>query len=206
MKKGGSLSSEDLRYFLKASYKRKHIDYNNFQVDKHLTGQRVQVYHNPDTKHTVVVHRGTKGIHDAITDVRYALGDRSSQRFHHSAKVQRQAEAKYGAENITTVGHSIGGVLSESVGHQCKEVLTLNKPVSPADMVCRPVRSQQTDIRSRFDPVSVLRPFQRGKKATTLSSRSLNPLTEHSTDSLLVPPSGRLFGSGVKDGRCLYCL
>ena len=132
--KGGSLSSHDLKWFLKASYNRSHSDYKDFRVDKQLTGQRVQVYHNPQTKQTVVVHRGTKGFHDAVTDLRYTFGDKSSKRFQHSASIQRQAEQKYGAKNITTVGHSLGSVLGETVGNKSKEILTLNKPVSPADL------------------------------------------------------------------------
>ena len=78
--KGGSLSSQDLKWFLKASYNRSHSDYKDFRVDKQLTGQRVQVYHNPHTKQTVVVHRGTKGFHDAVTDLRYTFGDKSNKR------------------------------------------------------------------------------------------------------------------------------
>ena len=201
--KGGSLSSQDLKWFLKASYNRSHSDYKDFRVDKQLTGQRVQVYHNPQTKQTVVVHRGTKGFHDAVTDLRYTFGDKSSKRFQHSTSIQRQAEQKYGAKNVTAVGHSLGSVLGETVGNKSKEILTLNKPVCLADLhSCIP--SHQTDIRASRDPVSLLRPFQRGQKAVTIPSLSLDPFKEHSTNTL--DRTATLFGSGITDGRCLYCV
>jgi len=204
--KGGKLSSQDLQHFLKASYDKKHSDYKDFVLDKGLSGQRVQVYHNPKTGQTIVVHRGTKGLNDWVTDSRYALGDTSSTRFQHSAKIQKQAEKKYGAENVTSIGHSLGSQLSEkSSNKKTKEIITLNKPVNPNDLVLYSVPSNQTDIRTTRDPVSFLRPLERGKKAIVLPSQSLNPFTEHSTDVLNQIQSPTMFGSGFCE-RCLYAL
>jgi hypothetical protein len=42
---------------------------DNYKIDKALSGQRVQVYHNKDTDHLVMNHRGTKGIHDVVSDI-----------------------------------------------------------------------------------------------------------------------------------------
>ena len=183
--KGGKLSSQDLQYFLKKSYDKQHSNYKDFLLDKGLSGQRVQVYYNPKTNQAVTIHRGTKGVNDWITDARYALGDTSSKRFQHSAKIQGQAEQKYGAENVTSIGHSLGSQLAEkSSGKKVKEIITLNKPVNANDLIWYSVPQNQTDIRTTNDPVSLLRPLERGKKAIELSSYTFNPFTEHRTDVL----------------------
>ena len=61
-KYGKGLYANVLRNFLSNSYRKdqaKSLD--GFQRDDSFSGQRVQVYNKPDTKQTVVVHRGTKG-------------------------------------------------------------------------------------------------------------------------------------------------
>jgi len=202
---GGSLSSRDLQHFLKSSYNKGGADYKDFKIDTELSGQRVQVYHNPKSKQTVVAHRGTQGFQDWVTDARYGVGDTSSRRFQHSKNIQKKAEQKYGANNVTSIGHSLGSQLAEkSSSKRTKEIITLNKPVSPQDLIFKSVPKKQTDIRTTLDPVSLLRPLQRGNKIQTISSRNLNPLTEHSTDTL--KRTATLFGGGLINERCLYCL
>jgi hypothetical protein len=68
-----------------------------------------------------------------MTDLRYALGNTSDKRFQHSKQAQNKAYSKYGKDNLTTIGHSLGSTLAEKVGGDSKEVVTLNKPVSPYD-------------------------------------------------------------------------
>ena len=203
--KGGKLSSQDLQHFLKKSYDTKHSDYKDFVLDKGLSGQRVQVYQNPKTNQAVVVHRGTKGLKDWMTDARYAMGDTSSSRFKHSAKIQKQAEDKYGANNVSSIGHSIGSQLAEkSSSKKVKEIITLNKPVNTKDLIWHTVPKNQTDIRTTLDPVSILRTLERGKQAVVLPSQSFNPLTEHSTE-ILNQHSPTLYGSGFSE-RCQYII
>ena len=153
--KGGSLSSQELQHFLKSSYSKTGADYKDFKIDKELSGQRVQVYYNPKSKQAVVAHRGTQGMHDWVTDARYAVGDTSSKRFQHSKNIQKKAEQKYGANNVTSIGHSLGSQLAEkSSSKRTKEIITLNKPVSPQDLILKSVPKKQTDIRTTLDPVS----------------------------------------------------
>jgi hypothetical protein len=201
--KGGKLTSTDLQYFLKKSYDKKHSNYKDFVLDKELTGQRVQVYYNPKTNQAVVVHRGTQGLNDWVTDARYALGDTSSTRFQHSANIQAKAEKKYGATNVTSIGHSLGSQLAQkSSGKKVKEIITLNKPVNANDIIWHSVPQNQTDIRTSFDPVSVLRPLERGKKAVVLPSKTFNPFLEHRTDVLGDSPT--MYGSGRSNELGLY--
>ena len=69
-------------------------------------------------------------------------------------------------------------------------------------MIYTKVPQNQTDIRTTFDPVSLLRPLQRGKNSKNISSDTVNPLTEHSTDTLQ-REGERMYGSGRLE-RCLY--
>ena len=182
---GKGLPADILKNLLAKSYDKNPSDYKDFSVDKDLSGQRVQVYKNHKTGQVVVAHRGTQGIHDWITDLRYGLGDTSGDRFKHSKKIQDAAEEKYGAENVTTIGHSLGSQLAEKAGGNSKEIITLNKPVSPYDLLFgKKVADNQTDVKTSYDPVSFLRGFQGGNKAQVLDSETSNPLTEHSTQTL----------------------
>ena len=181
---GGALANDDFQALLKKSYEKTPSDYKDFKVDKPLSGQRAQVYKNSKTGQVVVVHRGTADMNDWISDARYAMGDTSGARFEHAKKVQKQAEDKYGKQNITTIGHSLGATLAEKAGGEGKEVITLNKPVSPYDVINHTVSSNQTDVKTGADPVSFLRGFQSGGNTNVLKSDTYNPLTEHSTDTL----------------------
>lgn len=201
--KGGSLANEDLQALLAKSYNSKDpSDYKDFQVDKELSGQRVQVYHNPTTQQTVVAHRGTASVPNWIENVAYAVSNnKSGKAFQHSKKIQDQAYAKYGKENITTIGHSKGALHAQEYGKEGKEVITLNKPVNITDALFTRVPKSQTDIRTQYDPVSFLRPFQRGSKVETIKSTTKNPLKEHKTSVLERLDPRRLFGSAIEDNK-----
>ena len=201
---GGSLANEDLQALLSKSYHSKHpSDYKDFVVDKELSGQRVQVYHNPTTQQTIVAHRGTASAPNWIENVAYAVSnDKSGKAFQHSKKIQDQAYSKYGKENITTIGHSKGALHAQEYGKEGKEVITLNKPVNITDALFTRVPKSQTDIRTQYDPVSFLRPFQRGSKVETIKSTTKNPLKEHKTSVLGRLDPRKMFGKGMMCECC----
>ena len=182
---GGKLSTKYINEFISNSYNDKGklpAKIGDFQLDKSLSGQRAQVYHNPKTGEAVVVHRGSQGIHDWGNNLKYFLGFdlKNSNRGKFAAKVQKEAEAKYGAKNISTLGHSLGGKLASDVGADSKEIITLNRAVAGRDLFKNPIKENEYSIRSQLDPVSVLLP--KDSKTLTIPSTSLNPLTEHSTE------------------------
>lgn len=184
---GGSLKSNDLKLLLNASYDKKLNDVKDFKVDKKLSGQRVKVFRNDKTGQTVVSHRGTNGkIHDLITDGHLLFDNlKNTNRFKHSKKIHQKAVDKYGRDGLISIGHSLSGQLAEKTAKGKNEVITLNKPVIPADIIKnRRVSKNQTDIRTSGDAVSLLRPLQKGKKAVTIPSNTINPLKEHSTETL----------------------
>jgi hypothetical protein len=75
--------------------------------------------------------------------------------------------------------------VAEKVGQRSKEVLTLNKPTTLEDLAKgKKVSEKQTDVRTKYDPVSILRPYQKGSDAIEIESTTWNPLAEHKTDTL----------------------
>jgi len=183
---GGNLSVNDTKDFLNYSYSKSLKDINDYKVDKSLSGKRVQVYHNNQNNKTVVVHRGTDSIQDWGTNISMSLGHKG-KRFNHAKKIQKQAEEKYGNNNIITLGHSQGAKWAEMLGNKNNnnEVITLNKPTLPLDLIQgKKVNINQTDIKTSRDPVSILRGLQKGKKAKVIKSKSFNLLTEHNVNVL----------------------
>lgn len=178
--------SKSIYQKLKGSYGDKLPD--NVTIDKSLSSKRVKVYKKNNDVRAYVVHRGTSNIKDWMTDFKMLLGYESGNRFKHSEKVQRKAEAKYGAQNITTMGHSLGGRLAEKYGKKSSKIITYNKAVTPKSIVesfLNPLPSEQTDIRTKNDLVSIGSSLQKREgKLEQLSSNSLNPIKAHNLDQL----------------------
>jgi hypothetical protein len=182
---GKGLKVNQLQKMIKNGYsskKDKKID--GYDLDQELSGKRVQMYHNPETNHTVVAHRGTQGINDWMTDFRLALGDKSSKRFQHSKKQQQLAENKYKDADITTIGHSLGAKVAEEANKNKHEQITLNGATTPWD-IGKKVPDNQVNIRTTLDPISMFQNLQNNNgKEILIPSTTWNPLTEHSSDVL----------------------
>ena len=181
---GKGIYSNALKDFLKNSYsKNQKSNINGFKRDENLSGSRVQVYNNPLTNDTYVVHRGTDGLQDILTDFKLAFFPKlymASSRFNHARNIQEQTENKYGKENITTLGHSLGARLTSDVGKNSKELVTYNKPFLPFDK--HQTKKNETSIRTKLDPVSILGSFNPNVKQ--ISTKTINPITAHNIDQL----------------------
>jgi hypothetical protein len=192
---GGALSQKDLKGLLGASYDPTD-NVNDFQLDKESSSKTSQVYHNPKTGQTVVAHRGTSGVLDWGNNLVYAVagkkGYKMTPRYKEAEKVQKKAQEKYGAKNVSTIGHSQGGLQAELLGKDSKEIITLNKATRPFE---NKAEANQTDIRTSGDVVSALNPFQKkNKKEKVIQSKTSNPLTEHSLDT--VEETDEMVGEG----------
>jgi hypothetical protein len=195
MLKGGSLSPDTIQALLKKSYEKKLSSFKDFEIDKSLSGQRVQVYYNPALKQAVVVHRGSSGAKDwLVNDAGLLVGYRG-KRFSHAQDIQKQAQKKYGAKNVTTIGHSLGAKIAEEVGQKSKEIITLNKPTVDT----KKVSDKQFDIRASSDLVSGLSGIASSNNKTTIPSGFRNPISEHSTDVLSRLPN-KPIGKGRRKG------
>jgi hypothetical protein len=164
----------NLKNLLSNSYKDKKLQdhqLNGLVRDDDLSGTRVQVYVNPLTNEAQVVHRGTSGVQDLFTDAALGVGLlKNTNRYKHARKIQRQAEKKYDVTD--TVGHSLGAGIAEEVGRGGKtKITTLNKPVGLHN-VNKTVRKNEYDIKTSFDPISLFRGYQKGKKAKVIKSKT----------------------------------
>jgi len=191
VKSGGKLGRDELKGLLDASYDgRERV--GDWTIDKQLSTKTSKVYSKGDR--AVVAHRGTEGITDWGNNLAFALGGeylyKKTDRYKEAEKVQKKAEKKYGAKNVSTIGHSQGGLQAELLGSKSKEIITLNKATHP---LIKRHSGNQTDIRSDRDIVSIAT-----KTPTTeIKAESYNPLKEHSPDILNRVSADTEYGSGL---------
>tara|TARA_R110002126_G_scaffold53413_2_gene144389 strand:- start:3773 stop:5083 length:1311 start_codon:yes stop_codon:yes gene_type:complete len=196
---GKGLSAKNLKELLKASYSPKD-KVGDFVMDKSLSSKTSKVYQNPQTGQVVVAHQGTQGWADWGNNLVYAVGGKwayeKTPRYKEAKKVQEEAQQKYGAKNITTIGHSQAGLQAEMLGKDTKEIITLNKASRPFSNTKAP---NQFDLRSKLDIVSSLNPFESStSRDVKIHPESLNPLTEHSTDVLERLDPEAIIGIGLR--------
>lgn len=205
IKRGGSLQVGELHNLLDASYNKTPPErLGRFELDEQLSNDVGKVYHDHENGQTVITHRGTQGSKDMLNNFLYSLGlYETTSRYKKGKALQEKAYEKYGKENITTVGHSQGAVLARKLGHDSKEVITLN----PAYLGERALINEY-NIRSSLDPVSILKvpsnaakqllyPKHTAKHEKTIKSKSWNPIAEHSTDVLKQHNLKELIGRGL---------
>jgi len=188
---GGKLSRDELKGLLDASYDGR-AKVGDWTIDKQLSTKTSKVYSKGDR--AVVAHRGTEGITDWGNNLAFALGGeylyKKTDRYKEAEAVQKKAEKKYGAKNVSTIGHSQGGLQAEMLGSKSKEIITLNKATHP---LIKRHSGNQTDIRSDRDIVSIAT-----KTPTTeIKAESYNPLKEHSPDILDRVSADTEYGSGI---------
>ena len=199
--KGGKTSSKQLKAFIDASYdKSRPEEIDGFKLDKELSKATGAVYHNPITKETKLIHRGTSGAKDWANNAMYAVGlYEHTNRYKKGKKLQERAEAKYGNEQTDTLSHSQGSILANKLGKNTKNIINLN-PAYKGEATGKNV----TNIRSSNDVVSaLLKPANAirnifGKKSkgktVTIKADSINPLKEHSTD--ILDRTDEMYGMG----------
>jgi hypothetical protein len=182
-KKGGAIQTQTYKNLLNESYSKKpkkNID--GYELDEELSKGRSKVYYNPETKHSVVAHRGTSGLKDWLNNMAYAVGGKKAykmtDRYKEAEAQQRKAEEKYGHKNISTIGHSQGGLQAELLGKRTGEIITLNKATRP---FTERKQENQTDIRTKGDVVSKL---NSNKYDVNINNTSQNPITSHKIKSL----------------------
>jgi len=128
---------------------------DGYVLDKELSNRKTKVYSHPETKHTVVAHRGTKDKSDLLNDVKIVLGKYDkSKRVENATAIADKAKAKYG-DNITNTGHSLGGTTASIVaGKTNSKVETYNKGASPLENYKQTTKKAEHNITG-VDPISV---------------------------------------------------
>lgn len=172
------MKTKKIKKFIDASYQKNAPEnINRFKLDKELSSDVAKVY-NKDNK-AVVVHRGTQSASDWKNNLAYVLGKyKSTDRFKEGKNIQNKAISKYGASNISTIGHSQGALLARELGGKTKEIITVN-PASLGEKR----KSNEYTIRSSGDIVSALaRPDN--KDIVIPAKNRFDILGEHSTNIL----------------------
>lgn len=187
---GSGLKASSLKKILQNSYTdnpKSNSNIDGYEMDKTLSGKRAQVYHNKDKNHTIINHRGTRGINDVITDFKLMLGKKDNNRFKHGKKITDEAIKKYTDSDITLTGHSLSGqIVKEANKKHNKETIVLNPAITPHDLLDKQ-KSNETIIRSKADPISILhnlQPYKSKNKTINIEPKTANPLKEHSTNIL----------------------
>jgi hypothetical protein len=188
---GGKISIGHLQKFLSNSYSKKpdqNID--DYLLDESLTNDTAKVYHDPKTGHVVITHKGTQGASDWLNNAAYATGlYKYTNRYKQGQKTQKATENKYGAKNVSTLGHSQGSILSRHLGKDSKEIINVN----PAYINEKPAPNEY-NIKSSRDVVSALKPIH--SRDIKIKAESYNPLTEHSYDILERLNPDQMIGQG----------
>ena len=184
------MQGTQLKDILEASYQPNReatntLEKRGYKLDPTLSTREQKVFID-DEGNPNIAFRGTntKSIRDIGSDILLGLGlSKYDPRQKQSNALVEQVRSKYG-KDPNLFGHSLGGALAEKSGKETGntgKVITYNKGASPSDMFqINP--SNQTDIRTKNDPVSFLSMFQRGNKQEIkgrkdlLKTHSLNPL------------------------------
>lgn len=183
MQNPSEISSNGLHDLIKSSYKRNNEAEelgarNGYRLDHKLSNSEHKVFVDPDNNSTVVFAGSRKAGDWLITNPAVAVGlGKMTPRYDASQKVVNEAKNKYNGK-VTTIGHSVGGWLSENVNNADKKY-TVNKAVGLGD-VGKTVRKNQTDIIVNNDIISPLTYTQKHKgKLIKIKNKNINPLVAH---------------------------
>jgi hypothetical protein len=198
--KGGAIGTYDLQKLLKQSYNPELGNVGDYMVDDELSNPTTQVYRNKNTDKVYVVHRGTKGGRDWLNNLVYGLSPslyKWTDRYKNAKQVQDKALEKYKGYDIDVLGHSQGSKLAEMLSKDnknVKNIITYNRPQGLMETISSKPKNLY-DIKTSFDPVSPLVPYQRGNQSVIIPSQTYNPLHEHRTERILELPD-QIIGTG----------
>lgn len=166
--KGGNSKLSDEVY----KSKEKRTDRDGYKEDKSLSKEKSSVYVK-DGKAVVAV-RGTSDLRDIGTDALVALGvSKKGKRYKKEKQLVKEAIDKYGKDNVSVSGHSLGGTIARDLSRDLGvKAETYNSGASVRQLVedigdkiacknrkngkrCRKSKLVKSE-RTRADPVSLL--------------------------------------------------
>ena len=186
-----TLNSRHLHSLLEASYARtdearKIGKENGFLMDEELSNRKHRVFTDKHDN-AFIAFTGSRTYGDVITDGMLAVGLADfTHRFSDSTKLAEKVKKKYHHSPILAIGDSLGGTLAEHVNKTgfIDKVITTNKGVGLFG-IGKKLKSNQTDIRSTTDLVSLLSNSQYGgKKYRTPGTILLDPVYAHSYNNI----------------------
>lgn len=186
---------EDYERLAKASYaKDKRVQ--GYEIISELSTDDRVAYRNLNSNHVVISFRGTdpgslKGFHnsrafrDITTDIMMGLElENYNSRFKKAEQTTKRGIQKYGKENVTVVGHSLGGSQALHVSEKYGvEAVAFNPFVGPQHI--RKQYPNATVVTNVTDPISFSSPFLHAKQVKLRYDKKRLPgISQH---SLVVP-------------------
>jgi hypothetical protein len=178
------IRSDDLSHLLEASYKRNRKAENiglksGYKLNHQLSNSNHKLFTDKQDN-PYIVFTGSRKVGDWLTDSALAVGLAGlSPRFRNERQYTKKIKEKYKNKPLTTLGHSLGGSLAESVSDLSDKTITVNKGTGIFG-INRQLPHSQTDIRTGNDPVSLLSRGQTGgKKITIKNTRFVDPIHAH---------------------------
>ncbi len=178
------IRSDDLSHLLEASYKRNRKAENigkksGYKLNHQLSNSNHKLFTDKN-ENPYIVFTGSRKVGDWLTDGALAVGLAGlTPRFRNERSYTKKIKEKYKNKPLTTVGHSLGGSLAESVSDLADKTITVNKGTGFFG-INKHLKHSQTDIRTGNDPVSLLSRGQSGgKKITIKHTRFVDPVYAH---------------------------
>jgi hypothetical protein len=182
-----------LKNFVDAGYKKKSeaTNVNGYILDKDLSTKRDKVYHDPKTGKVVHTIAGTDTLKDWSNNALIPLGlHQYSNRYKNAERIQKEANKKYGKNNVSLVTHSQSGNIAESLANK-NLVGGENTTLNPA--IIGSHNKNIKVVKSIIDPVSLL--TNTNKNDVKIIPKTFNPIKEHSTD--ILEKTKNIFGHGL---------
>jgi hypothetical protein len=179
--------SDNIPAILEASYKpQKEAETDlaklGYKYDPELSSMDTKVFYDAENN-PHIAYRGTVRAETWASNAYIGLGGKSKID-KEAVETAKKVKEKYG-KAPTTYGHSRGGRSAELAGEATGgKTYTYNKATLPTD-VFKKVRSDQTDIRTSKDIVSLPSVLQSGGKKETIKSNPFESyLSAHSIGAL----------------------
>ncbi len=186
--KGKGLSPSTIQNLIQNGYKKSNEqqqNINGYNRDNELSGERIQIYHNPLTNHVIANNRGTKGVNDVLTDIGLLFNYKNNKRFQHSKDITNIAKQKYKNSEFTHIGHSLGSKLANESADKNDKIISVNPAITQYDLLNN--NKNEKVIRSSIDPISVLhnlQPFKSKENTIIIPNKGYNLLNEHKSQIL----------------------
>jgi len=160
-------------------------------LDKDLSSKKNSVFYDRVTGHVVISYRGTNpaDAEDLRDDFAIATGTEShTSRFKKAEKLYQQAAAKYGKENITITGHSLGGEIAMTVAERHDVEAHV---FSPGMSVAKVFQSHKGNANhtyiyyTRHDPIPMMAPLSMDSNRVTRVVPQSNTWNPHAIDNFI---------------------
>lgn len=164
---------DNISGILEASYKPQReaeADLNKlgYTYDPELSSMDTKVFIDKEGNPNIAYRGSVRAKEDWLSNANILLGGKS-QKDKEAVETAKKVQAKYN-KAPTTYGHSRGGRSAELAGEATGgKTYTYNKAALPSD-VFKKTRSDQTDIRTTKDIVSLPSVLQSGGKKITIQS------------------------------------